>query len=314
MRVLIFEWMTSGGLWYDGESPDANCPIQKQGMSMLLAATEDFRQIGHDVVTLLDRRIKPTSSFSGPIKWVESSQSLIDQLKSSAITADAILLIAPESDNCLLQLHDWLTGHESTIISPDRSFVQLTTNKTATADFLRENGVCVPAGSILEKQNEDSRFSFPVVVKPDDGAGSDSIQFAESADEIAWPTNPCKYRIEQYIAGRPASVSVIASDGPVVLLPPTGQCFDAQPIGHYVEADLSLPEDIARRANRLANHCVNALPPTRGYFGIDMVIADDGPEFDSVIEINPRLTCSYVYLRDVVPQNMAYTMLKCVAK
>ena len=156
------------------------------------------------------------------------------------------------------------------------------------------------------------RFSFPVVLKPNDGAGSDSVQIVHSAATVKLPANSTAHRVEQFIEGQPVSVSVIRGDSGVNLLPPTGQRFDAQPIGHYVGAKFPLPDDIAHRATRLAEQCANALPATRGYFGIDMVIADEGPKSDCVIEVNPRLTCSYVHLRKIVPENLAAMMLESI--
>jgi predicted ATP-grasp superfamily ATP-dependent carboligase len=52
------------------------------------------------------------------------------------------------------------------------------------------------------------------------------------------------------------------------------------------------------------------LAPTVGYVGVDLVLgeADDGKD-DVVIEVNPRLTTSYVGLRRLVCGNLAAAML-----
>jgi predicted ATP-grasp superfamily ATP-dependent carboligase len=52
------------------------------------------------------------------------------------------------------------------------------------------------------------------------------------------------------------------------------------------------------------------LPPTIGYVGIDLILgeAEDGSQ-DYVIEINPRLTTSYVGLRALSNTNLAQAML-----
>jgi predicted ATP-grasp superfamily ATP-dependent carboligase len=59
---------------------------------------------------------------------------------------------------------------------------------------------------------------------------------------------------------------------------------------------------------------VECLPPTVGYVGIDLVLgpAADGSE-DVVIEVNPRLTTSYVGLRRLLRNNLAEVMLHVVA-
>ena len=52
------------------------------------------------------------------------------------------------------------------------------------------------------------------------------------------------------------------------------------------------------------------MPPARGYVGVDLVLGDDeSGAGDAVIEINPRLTTSYVGLRKLVRENLAAAML-----
>jgi predicted ATP-grasp superfamily ATP-dependent carboligase len=53
------------------------------------------------------------------------------------------------------------------------------------------------------------------------------------------------------------------------------------------------------------------MPPCTGYVGVDLILGGDpdGHE-DAVIEINPRLTTSYVGLRAVAEQNLAEQMLR----
>jgi hypothetical protein len=55
---------------------------------------------------------------------------------------------------------------------------------------------------------------------------------------------------------------------------------------------------------------VDALPRTRGLIGVDIVLGEeqDGSA-DFAIEVNPRLTTSYVGLRCVSDQNLAHAML-----
>jgi hypothetical protein len=57
--------------------------------------------------------------------------------------------------------------------------------------------------------------------------------------------------------------------------------------------------EVARRA---AEALAAAAGGLRGYLGIDLVLADGGPR---VIEINPRLTTSYLGLRRVAGANLA---------
>ena len=72
----------------------------------------------------------------------------------------------------------------------------------------------------------------------------------------------------------------------------------------------ALPPPLAERATRLARAAIDTLPAPLGYLGVDLVLGDDptGRE-DVVIEINPRLTTSYVGLRAACRDNLAAAML-----
>ena len=53
------------------------------------------------------------------------------------------------------------------------------------------------------------------------------------------------------------------------------------------------------------------MPPARGYVGVDLVLgASAHGEDDAVIEINPRVTTSYVGLRQAVNENLAQALLE----
>jgi predicted ATP-grasp superfamily ATP-dependent carboligase len=79
-----------------------------------------------------------------------------------------------------------------------------------------------------------------------------------------------------------------------------------------------LPPSLSKRADRLARRAVGSLNESLneplGFIGVDMVLGDDpnGGE-DFVIEINPRLTTSYVGLRVASRTNLAQALLDVAA-
>jgi hypothetical protein len=79
----------------------------------------------------------------------------------------------------------------------------------------------------------------------------------------------------------------------------------------YLGGSLPLPDALADRAVRLARRAVEAVPGLLGYVGVDLILGepDDGSR-DVVIEINPRLTTSYVGLRAMADVNLAEAMLR----
>jgi predicted ATP-grasp superfamily ATP-dependent carboligase len=78
----------------------------------------------------------------------------------------------------------------------------------------------------------------------------------------------------------------------------------------YCGGSLPLSAPLAERALRLAMRAVKTLATPIGYLGLDLVLgADPGGADDVVIEINPRLTTSYVGLRALARGNLAEAML-----
>ncbi|MEX0978077.1 MAG: ATP-grasp domain-containing protein, partial [Pirellulales bacterium] len=78
----------------------------------------------------------------------------------------------------------------------------------------------------------------------------------------------------------------------------------------YQGGSLPLEPSMASRARRLAARAVGSLPGPVGYLGVDLIMGDDpAGSGDVVIEINPRLTTSYVGLRALSRVNLAATMI-----
>ena len=67
--------------------------------------------------------------------------------------------------------------------------------------------------------------------------------------------------------------------------------------------------ETSERALALAKQTIHALPKTRGYVGIDMLIGERA----CVVDVNPRLTASYGCLRHIENFNIAAKMMKIAA-
>jgi len=78
----------------------------------------------------------------------------------------------------------------------------------------------------------------------------------------------------------------------------------------YLGGWTPLPEPFRSRATRLAKRVANCLPATQGYLGVDMVLGHQESDADVAIEVNPRLTSSYLGLRRLVQGNLAEAMLR----
>ncbi len=76
----------------------------------------------------------------------------------------------------------------------------------------------------------------------------------------------------------------------------------------YLGGSLPLANSLATRATRIACRAVAACGEMHGYVGVDLILGSRADE-DCVIEINPRLTSSYLLLRRVADENLARSIL-----
>jgi predicted ATP-grasp superfamily ATP-dependent carboligase len=197
------------------------------------------------------------------------------------------------------------------LLSPPPEFVRLAADKHETCSRLAAAGVPVPMGVVVEpEQKLPADFSYPAVLKPVHGAGSqDTFLVASAHDEppsYAWPR-----RLERYMPGLAASVAFLC--GPVCRVPlaPCKQRISADGRLRYQGGELPLAAGLGQRAVALADRALAALPDSRGYVGVDLVLGcDPGGTEDFIVEVNPRLTTSYVGLRAAAKSNLAEAMIR----
>jgi len=323
MKVLLFEWLTGGGLWLDNASPDSIGNMLQQGSAMVSAAGIDLAKFA-EVELLVDSRLNATlaaapSSPLGRLARIANVHSIDDQralktkLKSLASDSDAILLIAPETNNCLADAISWLGDDQHKLISPSLDFVLATSNKNHLADRLTEHGFDnIPPGMPLDRflklsQTQQTDW-LPIVVKPADGAGSEGIKFFTSPEAYqTWlaqlsANQPSNFRVEQFIAGVPASIAAVCQPGAeTVFFPAMKQILHPQPVGDFLRSENSLSSAQQVRAQQLAARALTCLPETTGFLGFDIVLSDSTDSSqDELIEINPRITMSYLWLRKIL--------------
>ena len=151
---------------------------------------------------------------------------------------------------------------------------------------------------------------FPAVVKPLDGCGSQGVRRIEAPRQLAEVEKSLPARLEQFVPGMPASVSVLCGPGNYRPLPACEQRLTGDGRFTYLGGRTPLQRHLNDRAQKLALAAVRTLPQPLGYVGVDLVLGDDpNGGGDYVIEINPRVTTSYVGLRCLCRENLAAAML-----
>lgn len=296
MRIFLYECVTAGGL-----GDDVPASLRREGGAMLAAVVADFQRLpGVEVIILPEESFlpRPPSPFSG--ERGESGWTLV---------------IAPEFDDHLRRRSQAVLDAGGRLLGSTPDAIQLTGDKLATADFWKERGVLQPHTQMLDPVNFAS-FPGPWVMKPRCGAGSQATFLIRNRDDELKAWSPAFHEcpdgdfiVQQHVRGQAASVALLIGPARAIPLLPTRQHLSKDGRFRYQGGALPLPMPLAERAARLALQAVAGIDGLRGYVGVDLVLGDDGRDY--AIEINPRLTTSYLGLRQLCEQNLAELMLRC---
>ena len=313
MRIFIYEYVTGGGTWHE-DSPVPSGSLLAEGFAMISALATDFLKcVDTQVWALRDKRLKYFELPGCRVREVASAGQEQEALSELAAAADWTALIAPEFANILLQRCRQVEAVGARLLSPPSAMIAAAADKHGTAQLLKAAGVPTPESVLLQDGQAMPRdFSYPAVLKPRDGAGSLGLQFVHNADAAYEPpATGWGLRLERFCPGMPASVAILCGPGRAVTLPACRQRLTSDGRFQYLGGSLPLPKPLGERAARLAVSAIRALPPAVGYLGVDLVLGDDSQGRDDVvIEVNPRLTTSYIGLRASARTNLAATMIE----
>ncbi len=322
MLLLVYEYLTGGGLWSEPDAAEYRHPLLAEGQCMVEAVSEDLARVPDvQLVQLRDARCNgPTAA--GQVVAIRSAREERAQLAHWSARADGTLLIAPEHGDRLFERCQIVQNSGGRLISPDAAFVKLTGDKDATATQLATANIPTPHAIQLASPHHPQTPApahtptYPAVIKPANGVGSLDTFRLDGPDQ--WPDlakqlnkRPwTRWRLEPFQTGTPVSVAALCGPRGLVLLPPCLQRISREGRLRYLGGQYPLDANLVARACSLARETLAALPRACGYVGIDMILSDDlAAQQDVVLDVNPRLTTSYVGLRRASASNLAAAML-----
>jgi predicted ATP-grasp superfamily ATP-dependent carboligase len=303
MNVFVFEHLC-GGITpaHATTMPDG---WLRQGAAMLQAAANDFAALGADVSTMLHGRA-PVVSDGWQVTGVDNKTDIPACFDELAAKADATLVIAPESNDALGAWLDRIEASGGVSLGCTAKAARLCGDKLALAKHLGVVNIATPATQSFDHDARD--FDFPVVVKPRDGAGCEQTFLCRGEEDLSGLERGEQWIVQPFIAGLDVSASLIVHGAQVRVLLCGEQRVSGDAAMQYRGGRLPLEGDLAQRAATLAEDAVRWVPGLRGFVGVDMVLGETADD-DRVIEINPRLTLSYVALRQACSDNLVAAML-----
>lgn len=262
------------------------------------------------LTTAFDYRLSPPAFVHQAVQ-ISEHEDIWDIWVSMIAESDAVWLIAPETDGLLLKLTQMVEEQGKVLLGCHAYAVEVASSKYKTWQVLSNAGVEVIPTDDVNHWQPNIEGSW--VVKPDDGTDCEgSLYFETSAYLTSWLSqkdDEALSVVQPYQRGCAASISMLCKDGDGWLLSCNSQKINlevSQGIGKFsysgsivngLAEHWALFEDLAKRIAK-------AIPSLRGYVGID-VIMDELSRDLHVLEINPRLTTSYVGLRQAIGYNPA---------
>jgi predicted ATP-grasp superfamily ATP-dependent carboligase len=306
MRLFVYEWTCC--------LPDAPPSLRREGWAMLWALLCDLRQVPNvHLVTLLHEsceRQLPCETYR-----VDTARQLVERFLDLAASAEGTLVIAPETSQVLLRHAMYVEQAGGRWLGSSVEAIALTTDKCLLGEWWQRQGV--PTPTLAAWNGEDPSLRFPAVLKPRDGAGSTATFLVRGAEELPACLAQARdegrqgyFVVQELVTGQPASVAFLMGPQETLPLVPASQRLSDDGRFRYEGGSLPLAPALARRAVALGRQAVEVVQGLRGYVGVDLMLGEaaDGSQ-DYAIEINPRLTTSYLGLRQVAETNVAEAIL-----
>ncbi len=325
MKVLVYEHVSGGGY---AEQP-IPLSVLAEGFGILRSVVADFTAARYEVTVLMDVRIAklhpPIDAFCIlPVNYAKESEKF---LKNIASINDAIYIIAPETAGTLQSLVKLAEKTGKTSLNCESDAIKLVADKGVLYESLQKNGFPTPKTLMIKrseslakiKQAIKRELSYPVVVKPVDGVGCGGLSIIKQEDQIESAIAKVKaeskktcFIAQEFIKGESASVSLLSNGKKAMALslnkqnvniagPAEGSSYE----GGTVPFDYWLKQEVFKVAEKV----VEGFSGLRGYVGVDFVLTEHKAY---VVEVNPRLTTSYVGLRKVVGFNVAEALIDAV--
>ena len=313
MKILVFEFITGGGFAQE-ELPE---PLAKEGLLMLETLIGELAVLTSvELTVLLDFRVKLLDLPKGiRIIRVGSEQSIYTLLPQLIELSDWVWPIAPEMNSELEKISALVESKNKRILNSSLDAVALCSDKFLTYQRLKSKGVSVVDTQKLNKTSP--KFPGKWVVKPKEGVGcidtyliTEEALFKKITSQIEKKTD---FIYQPYVKGESLSLSCLFKDGRGWLLCCNRQIMlNEQNQLKLIACEVNIKTEYLSLYQNLVDQVSATIPKLWGYVGIDIIQPKEGKP--SILEINPRLTTSYVGIHQAIAVNVAKAVVEMIEK
>ena len=311
MKILVVEYVTGGG-FIDEPLPVA---LLSEAQGMLTSLVDDLLDIDSlEVCITRDYRLSSETTLAESSRLsvfrIEPQQKLQNILPQLILQCDAVWPIAPETANALIELCQLVEAAGKILLSSAAEAVAIAGDKLATYACLNQHKIpVIPTCRFSEIHNFSQQWR---VIKPIDGVGCEEVcRLDNEADFQRLATtieNRQRYILQPFTKGRAMSLSCLFKQGMAWLISCNEQKIEIID-GHFYlrECVVNAMPGHGMTYQLLIERIAEVIPQLWGYVGIDLIETARGPQ---IVEINPRLTTSYIGLRKALGINVAEQVLR----
>jgi tyramine---L-glutamate ligase len=308
ITVLVYEFASCGG--FGVTAPPS---ILAEGRAMRDAVCLDLAAL-HGIALMVATDDVDDQPVAGRALASVCGESPADFLRRGAAAADAVWLIAPESDGIAFTLTRVLeqTGRYSLGCRSDA--IDVASSKSRTLAHLAAVGLATAPTWPLAHAPLHLHESW--VLKPDVGCGCENMRRlsrteVEAIRQTGTHTDIDAMIVQPWLAGDAMSLSLLVAENEAELLSVNRQRIAVAPDGALsldgIDRNVAVEPTCRAALKALGMRAVRSVPGLAGFVGIDFVLAPDGQAI--VLELNPRLTSAYVGLSRLLGRNLAAGVL-----
>ena len=224
--------------------------------------------------------------------WVEIIKKFDQKTK--------ILLIAPETENIYIRMATIIQKLGLKMLNSNLKTIRLCCSKIKLIEKFEKFKI-----PHVKRFNEESLFKKKIILKPENGAGSENIFILKKRKELKRIKNKIQrnYILQKLYSGKKGSFSMICSNGRNILLSCNKQItFKNKQTIKQIGLHSGKYEKYRTNFKYLANLISNNFNELFGYVGVD-VLKIRGEW--RVLEINARLTSSILDIDKVYSDNVS---------
>lgn len=300
-RLYLYEELSAMKL----EPGSALAPLLKEGVSILKALIIDFTKLNQfDLFIFASKEVGESLVAE---KLINFNQWIVPEPSNPFLNVvnpkDAVLIMAPESDGILAHRIEQLNDMGVENLNCSVEAITLAGDKYQTFLYLNRMDIPTPATMLLGDFLKSQQLTFPLVLKPRNGAGTADTFYISDIGVLKNMASTIldldQWIVQELKQGLPASFCFFVHKGqctPIISSFQNTECLDLQFV--YQGGSIPLPLDYEYRALILAQKTLRDFNGLNGWVGVDLILGPDTKGLkDFVLEINPRLTTSYLGAR-----------------